>query len=49
MTHKQRARRLGFWLGSTLIGLLWLALLIIPAAIGGYITAEQPASVITSR
>lgn len=49
MTRHQRARRLGFWLGSTMFGLLWLAVLIVPPVLGGYITGEQPASVITSR
>lgn len=35
------------WLGALLGGLIWLAVLILPAAIAGHITAEQP--VIYSR
>jgi hypothetical protein len=42
MTRAQHRRRC-IWIGSALGGLIWLAALIVPAAIAGHITAEQPA------
>ncbi|MWV17532.1 hypothetical protein F3I16_15935 [Pseudomonas sp. L-22-4S-12] len=41
MTRTQQRRRC-IWIGSAAGALLWLAALIIPAAIAGHITAEQP-------
>jgi len=42
MTRAQQRRRY-IWAGSFLVFLGWLAVLIVPAAIAGHITAEQPA------
>ena len=49
MTRHQRFRRRFIWGSFSLGALLWVALLILPAAIGGHITAEQPPAAVTSR
>ena len=44
MSALLRTRRFAIWLGSGLVALAWIALvLILPGAIAGQITAEQPA------